>query len=260
MSSCSVLVHSDIADLVAGILRSAEAAGTQLPETLGGWVPYVDGTDPREFGLAFESPSGIEDVDRPGWYSFNDPETHTPYMVYGGTPAEAAESAADLEEARVSALHPQMEKDATAWQTCRPGERTLSAGMKGDDVQFIQYALGAIHTDGVYDVNTTQAVMALQGRWGQRQTGIMDETAWKALLPTAINFRIEFGDAGVVVRLLQAALVAYDWDDDVIVSGRFDQVTLRGVKNLQDTYGLRPSGAMAGPEWAALLGRPVRDV
>jgi peptidoglycan hydrolase-like protein with peptidoglycan-binding domain len=263
MASCTVLVHIELADLVAEILRTAEAAGTQLPETLGGWVPYVSGEDPREFGLSFQVPpqlAGLPSAPVEGWFRYTEPDTGDEYLSYTGTPAEAAEAAVRAEEARVAALNPQVEKPADAWQTCLPGERTLKAGSKGDDVQFIQYALGCVITDGVYDFGTTEAVMALQGRWGQRQTGIMDETAWKALLPTAINHRVEYGDNGFVIRVLQAALLAYDWDDDIVITGRFDQFTLRGVKRLQDNYGIRPSGAMSGPEWAALLGRSVRNV
>lgn len=259
MATCTVLVHIELADLVAEILRSAEAAGTQLPDTLGGWVPYVDGATPREAGLAFEAPPGVSAADWPGWYEARDPAEDAIYLVYSGTPAQALESATRSEEARVSTLNPQVEKSPDAWQTMLPGARTLKVGCRGDDVQFIQFALGCVITDGVWDLGTTEAVMMLQGRWNQRQTGIMDDEAWMALLPTASNHRIEYGDSGPMVRLLQAALLAYDWDEDIMVTGRYDQITLRGVKSLQDTYGIRPSGAMTGPEWAALLGRSVRN-
>lgn len=258
LATCTVLVHIELADLVAEILRTVEASGTRLPDTLGGWVPYVDGKDPRESGLAFQIPPGLPSGGMPGWEAYSSGRAH--YLRYTGTPADAADAALHSEERRVAALNPQLEKPADAWQTCLPGARTLTAGCRGDDVQFVQLALNCVTSDGVYDVHTTGAVMALQGRWGQRQTGILDETTWKALLPTAINHRIEHGDSGFVVRLLQAALIAYDWDEEVIVTGRFDQPTMRGVKRLQDNYGLRPSGAMAGAEWAALLGRSVRNV
>jgi hypothetical protein len=261
-ATTSVLVHQDIADIVAEVLRLVEATGYKfMVGQTGGWVPYTGAPGHlhtyREYGLALEVPPHAINPppgfawagdDVPGW------------MIYVGTPEEARAHSAATEEERVVRLTPQLPKDADAWQTCGPGCRTLKEGDKGDDVQFVQFALGTVTHDGVYDRYTADAVRALQSRFNQEQTGILDDSTWKALLPTTSNFMLDYGDVGPMVRVLQAALLAYDWEPEVYVTGRFDQVTLGGVKHLQDTFGLRTTGTMRGPEWAALLGRPVRDV
>jgi peptidoglycan hydrolase-like protein with peptidoglycan-binding domain len=258
LGNCSVLVHISISDLVAEALRVIHARGIELPETIPGWVPYQEGLTPQEYGLAFE-PGHLPD------------DLHEPLLDLGFTVSddvvafslgiqEAGTLSNEVETARVRRLAPNLPKDPDAWQTHLPGERTLKAGCKGDDVQFVQYALGCDHTDGVYNPETTQTVMLLQRMYNLRQTGIMDDNAWMALLPTTSRYDISYGDSGSIVRVLQAALAAYDWDDEVLVTGRFDQITLRAVKHLQDTFGLRTSGVMGAPEWAVLLGRPVRRV
>jgi peptidoglycan hydrolase-like protein with peptidoglycan-binding domain len=211
----------------------------------------VRGEDLREWGVSFHCPH------HEGWGLF---EQRAGDLVFTGSIEEARELSSTVEQDRVIRLTPQLEKDPEAWQTHLPGARTIRAGSKGDDVQFVQMALNCPTQDGTYDLSTTETVMALQSRWNMRQSGVMDEDTWKALLPTTGNYLVEFGDTSFAVRILQAALYAYDWDSDVVVTGRFDTATLRAVRALQDTYGLRLSGVMGGPEWAALLGRPVRVV
>lgn len=265
-ATTSVLVHTDIADIVAELLRTIEATGFVFhTDRIGGWVPYTASTGYletyREYGLALEVPT-LESVPVPQGFTLQpqDPPGPTAWLVYIGTPEEARAHSTATEEERVVRLTPQIEKEPDAWQTFGPGYRELREGDKGDDVHFVQFALNARTTDGVYDEWTTEAVSALQARFNQTRSGVMDMNTWNALLPTTGNFMISYGDSGPVVRLLQAALLAYDWEPDCVVTGRYDNVTMRGVKHLQDTYGLRQTGAMGGPEWAALLGRPVRSV
>lgn len=257
-ATSSVLVHAAIADITSEALRLAEAAGCTFPEEIPGYTAYTDGSTPREWGLGFVLP-GLPAELAEAFLTLG-LAVDGDEVTFQGDAVLAAELSSWVEAERVHRMTPHLEKDPDAWQTCSPGTRRLAAGAKGDDVQFVQYALGCEHTDGVYSPETTQTVMLLQRMYNQRQTGVMDEDAWAALLPTTLRMAVEYGETGSTVRVLQAALLAYDWEPAVAVTGRFDQITLRGVRHLQDTYGLRASGVMGAPEWAALLGRPVRRV
>lgn len=243
-------IHRELQDLA---VKLADAAG--LP--LEGWkAPGKDEQDhPRHYGIAVRAGVEIPEAaqfgfvpDGDGWY------------VFSGTPAQAKDQAEALEAARMQERvqgEPAFEHE---WGTKRPGERELQMGDKGDDVQFFQMTYAAPDQTGIFDEWCEAMAKVLQGRWGARITGRVDENLWKGILPTALTYSISYGDSGHVVRVLQSALVAYDWDRNVIVTGRFDDVTHKALRHLQADYGLRQSSEVTAAEWTILLGRPPRNI
>jgi hypothetical protein len=243
-------VHADIQDLAG---RLADAAGVALE----GWVAPRKGDDdhPRHYGIAVRAEGPIDGANAYGFEPYEDG-----WYVFMGTPAAAKKLTETAEAQRMEQRVEDEVRHEHEWGTGRPGERELELGDKGDDVQFFQMVFAAPEQHGIFDSWCGAMAKLLQERWGVPVTGTVNENVWKSILPTAMTYSIGYGDSGHIVRVLQAALVAYDWDYDVLVTGRFDEVTHRAVRKLQAEYGLRQSSDMSAPEWTILLGKPPRNV
>jgi hypothetical protein len=245
-------IHAELVDVATALITEAADAGIELPATLRGWQPA--GTAKLEaanYGIALEAVPGLAAfalrwrfVEDDGW------------LVFTGD-IEKAKIMAETAETKRVLKHVQEEQPPdTLWTSVRPGERELTVGDRGDDVQFFQMVFNAPEQSGIFDQWCEGLAGHLQGRWGIEKTGTVTDDLWRGILPNVYNYQINYGDSGHMVRVLQAALYAYDWDggNDVVVNGRFDEATMRAVKNLQETYGLRQHPGMTGAEWAALLG------
>lgn len=258
VGTVAVRVHKEISPLVATVIRSALSLHVPLPEKLDGWLPYVDGYSTREYGLAFGVPEDAVEIPEQCYVKWGF-VLDGGLLVFAGSPEEAKELAVQAEEERVTVPVPAPAPENTAvWFTGTPGEREVFCGDKGDDVHFWQIAVGSTVQSGVFDEQCVAHAAYLQARLGTKITGTINEGLWRAVIPTTINGGIEYGSTGRIVRILQAALVAYDWvGDDFPVTGRFDALTMAAVKALQRKFTLRESGKMGRAEWAALLGRPL---
>ena len=256
VGSVGVRVHKEIAPLVATVIRSALGAQVPLPEKLDGHLPYVDGYSTREYGLAFGVPEGGPEIAEAHYVRWGFVED-AGLLVFAGTPEEAKELAAQAEEERVTVPVPPPATEAE-WFTGFPGEREVFCGDKGDDVQFWQIAVGCDSQSGVFDDVSVGHAAFLQARLGIKVTGTIDESLWRWVIPNTVNGGVEYGSTGRIVRILQAALVAYDWTGpEFPVTGRFDQLTMGAVRAVQRKFTLRETGKMGRAEWAALLGRPL---
>jgi hypothetical protein len=178
------------------------------------------------------------------------------WLIFDGDTTTAKGLAERAETERVLARVEGEEHLATGYYfTGRPGEREIREGDTGDDVQFFKMVYNAPDQDTTFDAWCAGLARNIQARMGIEVTGTVNPMLWRATLPTNWNYRISYGDTGHMVRVLQAALYAYDWDSDVAVTGRFDSPTHRAVRQIQVQYGLRLTPNVGGAEWAILLGR-----
>lgn len=252
-------VNAEILDIVAGLFNHAQRHGLELPKQVKGWIAPKPGDPltPAHYGAAVENLPGLEEIAGP--YGF---EPQDGLLVFTGDVAAAratAEQAATEDMLAMVAGEPRVERPADSWGTDRPGTRELGPGTKGDDVQFFQMIFNAPDQAGTWDDWCTGAATHLQQRWGIPVTGTTTQDLWRGILPNERNYSISYGEDGHTVRVLQAALTAYDWDCDVLVTGRFDQDTLAAVNEIQKSYGLRVNPAVGPSEWAILLGRRPGD-
>lgn len=245
----TVQVHAFIADLVSEVIESAATRGVQIPEEIQGWTPGALGT-------GFELFPGLSGEDYERWQFV----AHDGSVVFEGSATEAKKLSKQAESERVL-RSVNNEPLGLVWETRPPGCREVVLGDRGNDVLFFQMYVGMNNQEGVCIEETLAYGKQWQKRNGTPVTDSLDDSVWNSILPTTLNFQVEYGSSGLVVRALQCLLVAYDWaPEDMVVTGRFDQVTYAAVKSLQDTYGIRSSGACDLPEWAVLLGHPVRHV
>ena len=254
----SALVNKDILDIAAAFLTAAvaDAPRTGLPDRITAWVPLPAGADPGPEHYGLTLPATIAAPDLAAAYGF---ETLGDYYVFTGNIADVQAAAVAAETASVLLLvGPEMDPNRphSEWSTDRPGMREPGPGDKGDDVHFFQLLYSCPDQNGVMTEFDTALIRELQRRWGLTITGTITPETWGMLLPNARNYQLDYGDINQTVKILQAALVAYDWTDgNLPVTGRFDQPTTRALSSVQETYGLRNHPACGAPEWAAILGR-----
>lgn len=248
-------VNAEILDIVAGLFNHAQRHGLELPKQVKGWLAPKQGEPltAAHYGRAVENIAGLDAIAAP--YGF---EPQGNLLVFTGDIDAAraiAEHAATEDMLAMVAGETRIERPADSWATDRPGVRELTTGDRGDDVQFFQAVFNAPDQSGTWDEWCAGAATHLQQRWGIPVTGTTTQDLWRGILPNTMNYSISYGEDGHVVRVLQAALTAYDWDPDVLVNGRFDQDTLAAVTEIQKSYGLRVNPAVGPAEWAILLGR-----
>lgn len=138
-----------------------------------------------------------------------------------------------------------------------PGLRDLEDGDSGADVTFLRQLLGAGKDEPV-GPDLHEAVSKFQARRGAPVNGVIDVELWRRILPER-RPQVAQGDSGFIVRVLQAALVAYEGSEHR-VSGTWGVLTTRDVRDLQEDYGLRLGAFVRAPEWAVLLGPAVERV
>lgn len=246
-----VFVHSAIVDIVTELLNIAVDRGTQLPKELRGWVAPIGVSEdellPAHYGVEIDAFPGV-DYEMWGFTVKGDTAVFTAPFEEAKKLSEAAEASRMMR-----AVDNEPESKANAhWQSLRPGKRELRVGDVGDDVMFLQLVFD-VEATGTFDKHLETGVKILQRKWGQEETGIVDETVWRIILPSMWT-DCSNGDNGLPVRVLQALLISYDWDYGITVSGRFDDWTAKAVREMQDTVGLRVTGHVRAPEWAYLLG------
>lgn len=248
-------VNAKILDIVAGLFNHAQRHGVELPKQITGWVAPKSGGpfSPAHHGIAIENIPGLAAI--AGTYGF---EAQGPLLVFTGDIDAAravADQAATEDMLAMVAGETRVERPADSWGTDRPGIRELTTGARGDDVQFFQMVYNAPNQGGTWDEWCTGLAAHMQQRWGIAVTGTTTPDLWRGILPNTLNYSISYGEDGHIVRVLQAAISAYDWDPYVRVNGRFDQDTLAAVQEIQKSYGLRVNPAVGPAEWAILLGR-----
>lgn len=240
-------VHNEVADIVREIFLNATLPLGDVPGYLSPDELQREGS-PRSYGVVL----GLPWADEYRAWGFADYDGAG--IVFTGSIDEArslSELALSLQAARqADAEEP---SDLGDWKSLRPGTRNLTLGDKGDDVQFIQLFLG-IGPDGIYGPETAGAVEFFRRRLNTVPSADVDGDLWRAILPKASRFSLSRGDGGLKVRVLQAALAAYDWAPIDSVTGTFGVDTSRAVRRLQATANLRVNGSVRSPEWAYLLG------
>lgn len=159
-----------------------------------------------------------------------------------------------------------------------PG-RNLTVGSRGIDVLRMQYYLRVISEadpnipatmiDGVFDVDTRDAVYAFQRDYGLVPTGVIDEATWNKIVNAyyyvLANAEVSEpypgeplsrGSQGASVLFIQTALNAVSQHVPEIPSvaddGIFGPETERAVRAFQSYYGLTVDG-IVGPETWRLL-------
>ena len=166
----------------------------------------------------------------------------------------------------------------------------LSLGSSNEFVRQIQLRLARIAQnypaigkidpiDGVYGVETVEAVKTFQSIFGLRQDGIVGKETWYAIQRIYASVKklndltgeglnidevtpvfpafLRRGDEGGTVRAVQytLALVAYFLDEvpSPPISGEFDAQTEEAVIAFQKASGLEPDGIVGEKTWNALI-------
>lgn len=134
----------------------------------------------------------------------------------------------------------------------------LQVGSTGAAVVALQRGLGGLNADGDFGPLTRAAVVAAQARWGQPQTGVVDEAFWKALDGTTASAQpagaleqwygttLRRGSTGAAVMALQRQLGGLD------VDGGFGALTEAAVKAAQAEAGLAQTGVVDEATWRAI--------
>lgn len=246
-------VHRELLDIAVQVLHMAQEQGTLPPANPIPLVSYDPKAKagPTAYGAALGLYGGVEGADEWGYTA-----DEMLGLVFTATIEEAKDltmKAQELVAAR--GAHPDIiPEEEEAWAHTKPGQRTLTIGSRGDDVQFIQTLLNASDHGGVFDGATKVAVEWLQERNGLPVTGEIDPRTWLLCYPRASAFGIGKDDGGFMVRVAQSLIVAYGWDPELQVTGRYGIETDRAVRRIQEQRGLRINGYMRSAEWVALLG------
>lgn len=241
----TVLINIKIVDQAANLIASATGP---LPEKLEGWAK-PDG--PREFG---PRDYGIAITAHP-----NLPEGHGFHHLDGLLVYTGEDDTSSFDEQNTKAVMDRVAAEprdgGQRWATKLPGERAAAAGDAGNDVMTFQLFYDRPEQSGVMTEADAGIVRMLQQRWGIEQTGTLTRDTWRCILPRYNGHHLSYGDSGLTVKILQALLVAYDWDaGQVDMRGYYDRATTLAVNNLQARYDLRRAPRVASPEWAALVG------
>lgn len=251
----TVKIHKELVEMLRGIILKAQHEGWELPAEIPGWVPYDPEQEmPRHYGIVFTAPSEqvAEYAESVGWTRL--PGEVRLEMGWTRGVDAIAEFVDGMEEDR-------MEKRVQLtppgdWETRVPGHRELQLGDKGFDVMFFQFASGCPSETGVFDQLTASYAEMYNRRARVVDGGQRVTYGTLSLMTRQRDSSLEHGDTGFQVRVLQSALKAYGWGDDIHINGRFDKPTTAAVQDLQESNKLRASGKVRGPEWIALF-KPI---
>lgn len=242
-------VHRELLDVAVEVLHMAHEQGVLKAGPILSYDPDADG-GPTAFGAALQ----IEGVVGADAWGYSEDANYG--LVFAGSVEDAQRLSAMAQEllAARGAHEDIIPESEEAWAYVKPGQRELAIGNKGDDVQFIQVLLNASDHGGTYDERTSTAVRWLQQQRGLPETGVVDAATWRLCYPRVTAFSLGRNDAGFTVRVAQALLVAYGWEPELEVTGRYGSETDKAIRRLQEQRGLRVNGYMRGAEWVALLG------
>lgn len=135
--------------------------------------------------------------------------------------------------------------------------------------------ISPIVPDGLYGPQTTQSVIDFQKMKDMPQTGTVDFQTWQAIVRTyddvvalraparavqsfpSQNFTVSIEDEGDTVYFIQIMLNTlskyYINISPVPISGRFDELTAKSVKDFQPCCGESPSGVVCKSTWDLLV-------
>lgn len=140
-----------------------------------------------------------------------------------------------------------------------PGSRNLELGDTGQDAMFLRLLFNAGSPEDPVGPDLFVALRSFQDRRGvppherwDPDAPVVDENLWRRILPAGRPY-VGQGDSGFNVRVLQAALVAYE-GATTRVTGTWGVLTSRDVTALQKHYSLRAAQFVRAPEWAVVLG------
>jgi hypothetical protein len=248
-------IHAITARLIEGLSDHVDFHGEEV-------VSYdPDGTEAQRLGLALHvalplppAPELTALVGKWGFDGFQVDGSDLVELRFAGTPEQALR----LNDEALALHYDRLETDDVSGPTPIrwPGLRDLVAGDSGQDVVFLRLFLNAGDPDAPVDEGLFDAVRLFQQRRGAPVTGLIDVHLWYRILP-ARRPHISVGDSGLVVRVLQAALGAYE-GATTRVTGTWGVLTSRDVRTLQRDYSLRTGQFVRAPEWALVLG-PVVD-
>ena len=146
--------------------------------------------------------------------------------------------------------------------TPAPEARTLSKGMRGDDVQAMQAALkkhgylsGA--ADGIFGSATQTALLYLQGDMGLSETGKASPSLQEKLLSGKVPdyekyVALSKGDEGIRVQDLQTRLRTLGYMT-VNAGGHYQTATTAAVKRFQKQMGYKQTGNITVSQMRALF-------
>ncbi len=160
-----------------------------------------------------------------------------------------------------------------------PNEQNRSTDVR-EVQEYLRFLSGVyplispLAVDGIYGAVTAEAVRAFQTIWALPVTGEVDGDTWvrlreeyrKAVYPTtrpqglfpfaAGEPFLQIGDSGDQVALLQAVLNAVSVNfqnlQRVALTSRFDEETVRAVRQLQQVFGFEPHGRLDRRTWDRL--------
>ncbi|SCF14354.1 Peptidoglycan-binding (PGRP) domain of peptidoglycan hydrolases-containing protein [Micromonospora viridifaciens] len=129
----------------------------------------------------------------------------------------------------------------------------------GPVVKVAQYLLThrgyTVPINGVFDAKTVAAVQDWQARNGIPVDidATLTAPTWETLAP-----ELEKDAVGIPVNAVQFMLNSKGYAD-VAITGEYDYVTKKALKDLQYLHGLEPNGKVSTTTWCALVGGVVRQ-
>ncbi|AYD87383.1 lysin A [Microbacterium phage ValentiniPuff] len=254
-AGAEALVNAQITDVVERLIEGLSDAHVDIPEVVASF--NAAGTPAQRLGLALHlaipappSKDVAALVARWGFDGFEVDGSTLIELRFEGTPADALTLNEEAIAARLDTLESEdvSGPSPTKW----PGARDLEVGDFGQDVQFLRLVLNVGSPDQPVDGELIAAVNRFMIKRGAPLSGRIDVDFWRRLLP-AKRPLLSQGESGLPVRLLQAALAAYE-SSETRVSGTWGVLTSRDVTALQKDYNLRVVSFVRAPEWALLLG------
>jgi hypothetical protein len=246
------LVNAQIHAIASRLIEGLSELHVEMPDAIPSYDP--EGTDAQRLGLALHLQVDPGDevaalVQRWGFDGFLVEGRSVVELRFVKTPEEAGplndEALAfkldRLEDPEVSGPSP------IKW----PGDRDLVLGDTGPDVTFLRLVLN-VGRDEPVDERLLEVVRIFQAKRGAPVTGLIDAELWRRILPRRRPL-VSSGDSGFIVRVLQAALVAYEGSEHR-VTGTWGVLTSKDVTALQKEFNLREARFIRDPEWALLLG------
>lgn len=147
---------------------------------------------------------------------------------------------------------------AAAATTCRTyftTYNTVKVGSKGVQTTAAQCLLRRtkrpVRADGSFSAADATRLKSFQKSVGLRQTGVVNDPTWVALIAYGSKPTLRVGDRGVHVVRLQRALRAAGYQT-LTGTGYFGPITSTAVKRVQRGNGLKPTGVV-GPKFWGLL-------
>lgn len=154
----------------------------------------------------------------------------------------------------------------------RPSLRQGSYGNYVSNAQMRLKAAGYLlgRVDGVFGVQTKQAVLALQKDYGLTQDGVIGSSTWAVILTFnvqnaeqevvddtqgsvgAASTKLQYGSKGAAVKKLQQMLMDAGYLTDGIVDGVFGRKTRTAVRSFQKDNSLKVDGIVGSKTYVKL--------